>query len=698
VRDRVNITLNGEQLAVSPGRTILEVARENGIFIPTLCHSDLVDPFASCFVCVVEIAGRPNLIPSCSTKVAEGMVIDTESERVKRARKSAIGLLVSDHVGDCLAPCMTACPAGIDIPGYIAHIAKGEEREALALIKHNMPFPGMLGRVCTRPCEAACRRVLVDEPIAICQLKRFPADMVKDLPLPKKEPATGKRVAIVGAGPAGLSAAFYLQILGHDCTVMDAHEAPGGMLRYGIPSYRLPRNIIDEEMAVVEALGATFKYQTVLGRDVTLKELRADYDAVFLALGAQKASSMRVSGEDLDGVLTGIGFLGEASRNERLSIGRRVVVVGGGNTAVDAARTAARLGAERVTILYRRTRAEMPAWEEEIDAAEAEGVILETLAAPVKVERADDGTLEVTAIRMELGEPDASGRRRPMPISGSEYIAVFDNVIAAIGQGVASDAAEGVAKSRWNSLEIDAATMQTNLDNVFAGGDCVTGADIAVTAVAAGRRAAISIDQYVMGNAVVGDEAPYNHTMGSLEEIPKPVYEKYEKATRVPMPHLPAETRAKSFDEVETGFTPEMAKEEAARCMSCGCRDAHECKLRYYAGLFGVSQDDFKGERRAFQIDESHDAVVHEASKCIQCGICVQISEKRLKTAAMGFVSRGFSARVQPALGRPLAEVNTTGVDQLVDNCPTGALTRKSDRVATLNPAFTRKEDGPSRR
>ncbi len=688
--NKINITLNGEKLAVDNGRTILDIAKENGIFIPTLCYNNRLEPFASCFICVVEIKGRANLIPSCSTKAVEGMDILTESERIARARRTCIELLLSDHIGDCLGPCMTACPAGIDIPGYIEHIAKGEDEQALALIKHNMPLPGVLGRVCTRPCETACRRQLVDQPIAICQLKRYPADAVKNLSLPQKESATGKKIAIVGAGPSGLSCAYYLQLMGHNCTIFDAHENPGGMLRYGIPSYRLPRNIIDEEAKVIEKLGATFKFSTRLGADFTIESLQKEFDAIYLALGAQKASAMRVEGENLDGVLSGIGFLAEASKNEALPIGQRVMVVGGGNTAVDAARTSLRLGASEVTMLYRRTRKEMPAWEEEIVAAEEEGLKLEILAAPVKIEKLSDNSLAVTCIRMTLGEPDESGRRRPVPEEGSEHVRVVDNVIAAIGQAVIADAAEGVAVSRWGTIDVNPQTMQTSIQKIFAGGDCVSGADIAVTAVGSGRRAAIAIDQFVMGNKVVGDPAIYNHTMGKLQDVSEKVYNKFEKSPRVPMPHRPALSRAKTFEEVETGFTKEMAIAEAKRCMACGCRDAFECKLREYATRFGAEQKSYKGISRDYSMDESHESIVHESSKCIQCGICVQLTEKLLKTSSMGFAGRGFTAAVKPSMGRALSEVNQEGLEQIADNCPTGALTKKGDKVSVLKPKFER--------
>ncbi len=690
---KITFTLDDKKVEVDAGTTILQAAKAAGTFIPTFCHLKELKPFASCFVCVVEVEGRANLLPSCSTAAMEGMVIKTSGERVERARRTCVELLLSDHFGDCLGPCMTACPAGIDIPGFVKHLALGEDRKAFESIAHNMPLAGCLGRVCTRPCEEACRRQLVEKQIAICHLKRFAADSASasgDEHVPETAPSTGKRVAIVGAGPAGLTAAYYLQILGHACTVFEAHEAPGGMMRYGIPSYRLPRDVIDREADVISKLGAEIKYNTRLGKDFTLDELRKNYDAVFLGLGAQRASSMRVEGEDIDGVITGIGFLGEVSRDESRQIGGNVMVVGGGNTAIDAARTAARLGANEVTILYRRTRKEMPAWEEEIVAAEEEGIKLEILAAPTKVAKNDDGSLAVTCIRMELGEPDDSGRRRPMPMDGSEYVRVVDNVIAAIGQGVDASMANGIEQTRWGSLDANEHTTQTNFKDVFAGGDCVTGADIAVNAVAAGRRAAISIDQFVTGKPVVGDPRPYNHSMGGLDEIPKEVVASFDEQSRTPMPHLPADSRAKTFDEVETGFTAEQVREEAKRCLECGCRDAHECRLRTYATSFGANVEKFNGERREYDRDDSHNNVVYESHKCIQCGTCVRITDELLGTNAIGFVGRGFTARVKPALGRAMALVNDEGIDKVVENCPVGALTLKTDPVQTLGYIFKR--------
>ena len=677
--DNVNFILNGHPVTAEVGATILDAARDAGYFIPTFCHNEQLKPFASCFVCAVEVEGRRTLVPSCSTEVTEGMVVNTENERVKKAQKVCVELLLSDHTGDCLGPCMTTCPAGIDIPGFVSHIANGDDQAALELIMNNMPLAGSLGRVCTRPCETACRRQLVEEPIAICQLKRFPSDQVEYIPA--KAPSIGKTAAIVGAGASGLSAAYFLQTMGVDCVVFDAHENPGGMIRYGIPSYRLPRDVIDGEVEVIKQLGAEFRFDTKLGTDITLDELREQYDAVFLGLGAQSASGMRTPGEEL--TRSGIEFLGNVSRDETLPIGNKVVVVGGGNTAIDAARTALRLGAGEVSILYRRAREQMPAWDEEIDAALEEGVVLETLAAPVKIERSGE-RLALFCVRMELGEPDASGRRRPVPVEGSDYTVEVDDIIAAIGQNVDASMAPGLELTDWRSIQADEQTGRTSLEGVFAGGDCVTGADIAVNAVAAGRRAAFAIKQYLTGEPVVGGPSMYNHSMGELDEIADAVTESFKKEARTKMPHLDPKARSKTFQEVETGFTEEMARAEAARCMECGCRDAHECALRDYATAFDVDPVRFSGSRRAFRRDDSHEVLVYEEHKCIQCGSCVRACDELLNSPCMGFTGRGFAARVKPALDRAMVLVDNDQLPKLAEFCPVGALTLKTDPVATL--------------
>jgi len=693
--ERITFALNDKELTVEKGTTILEAARAEGVFIPTFCHNEKLKPFASCFICVVEVEGRAALVPSCSTKVVQGMRVVTDSEAIRKARRTCVELLLSDHEGDCLGPCMTTCPAGIDIPGFVKHLAEGNDRAALKLIKRNMPLPAVLGRICTRPCEGECRRQLVEEPVAICQLHRYAADTISASGIeyiPPKAPSSGKRVAVVGAGPAGLSAAYYLQILGHQCTVFDKHEKAGGMTRYGIPSYRLPRDVIEREVAVIKELGAEFCFNTSLGKEISLDRLCADFDAVFLGLGAQLAKPMSIKGEDTEGVLSGIGFLEASSCDEGLKIGRRVMVVGGGNTAIDAARTALRLGAGEVSILYRRTRAEMPAWEEEIHAAEKEGVRLDILAAPVAIDQLADGSLQVTCIEMELGEPDASGRRRPIPKEGSEHRRVVDNVIAAIGQDVDPSECPGLSLTKWQSIDADLHKGTTSREKIFAGGDCVTGADIAVAAVGAGRRAAVSIDQYLRGEEVTGEPVLYNHTMGKIAEVDPKVAEGFDQEARAVMPEREVEERIHGFAEVETGFSEAAVRGEAARCMECGCRDVNDCRLRSYAAEFAADQFRYRGLKRVYERDASHDEVVYDSHKCIQCGNCVRFCEEVLGMAAVGFTGRGIGARVKPALGRPLGAVNGKDIDRLVKNCPVGALIRKDDPVAALEDEFKRPE------
>lgn len=695
----ITFILDGAEVRAEPGTTILTAALDRGIFIPTLCHHQQLKPFASCFICVVELEGRPNLVPACSTLATEGIVVHSASAKVEASRRTCIELLLSDHLGDCQGPCMAACPAGIDIPGFLKYIASGEDRKALELIKRNMPLPGVLARVCPRPCETACRRSLVDEPIAICQLKRLPADSVAasgDEYIPETDPPTGKRVAIIGSGPAGLTTAYYLQIMGHQCTVFEAHSAAGGMIRYGIPSYRLPREVIDQEVAVIEKMGVHFRFNTRVGDDLTLDQVRRDYDAVFLALGAQRAGWLGIPGEALEGVFHGIGFLGKISRDEKTSIGKRILVVGGGNVALDSARSAVRLGAE-VTIVYRRTEEEMPCWEEEVSAAREEGIGIEFLKTPTRIDEAPDGGLQVTFVSMELGEPDETGRRRPAPVPGSEQVRRVDNLIVAIGQRVDIRSAEGVEQSVFGTIMADEDNLLTNLPGVFSGGDCVLGPDIVVNLIGMGRRAAVAIDQYLSGNPVAGEPALYNQSMGSLEQVPEVLILGIEPKPRVKPSHLAPETRRHSFVEVEAGFTPEQAREEASRCQECGCRAAADCRLREYASRYGAQPERLAGACREFDRDLSHPEIVYDAHKCIQCGICVRLGEEVLGASPLGFVGRGFASRVKPALDRPLGEVGLKGLKQIVESCPVGAFTYKGDPVHCLDSVFRRPDaTGPT--
>jgi formate dehydrogenase major subunit len=684
--DKVKLTIDGTEVEVDAGTTVLDAAKMLGKDIPTLCHDELLKPFASCFLCVVEIKGRPTLVPSCSTVAAPGMVVLTENERIFAARKSCMELLLSDHMGDCIAPCREGCPGGLDIPGFIKLLETSEPRKSIELIKQRLAMPAVLGRVCPRPCEDVCRRKLVDQQaVSICELKRYAADedlLGDDTYLPSRGAPTGKKIAVIGAGPAGVSAAYYLQQWGHDCVIFEAQEKTGGMLRYGIPSYRLPRDVIEKEVAVVEALGAEIRCGVRIGQDIAFDQLRQDFDAVFVGIGAQAASTMRVQGEDSPGVLSGIAFLAEASRNEETAIGRRVMVVGGGNTAIDAARTAKRLGSEDVRILYRRTRAEMPAWEAEIHEAEVEGISLDILAAPIKIHALEGGELEVTCIRMELGEPDASGRRRPVPQDGSEFTVTVDNVIAAIGQRVDGDclAETELDRTRWATFVVDERTLQTNLPGVFAGGDCVIGPDLAISAVAQGRLAAVSIDQLLRGEEVIGEPWTVKVWMHKGEEpVPEGSYAHAKPADRVKMPMLEPVQRSTTFEEVELGLTRALMGHETARCLECGCSFERSCLLRIYGARYGAEVTRFAGDHRPWVLDDTHPEIRYESHKCIGCGICVRLCQEVLGKEVLGFVGRGFTARVGAPFGKTLGDAGQVGISILAEHCPTGALCLKHE-------------------
>ena len=546
-------------------------------------------------------------------------------------------------------------------------------------------LPASLGRVCPRPCEDQCRRGRMEGPVAICWLKRYAADADLDADepyVPLKAPATGKRIAVVGAGPAGLAAAYYLLLQGHDVAIFEARSKPGGMLRWGIPEFRLPREVLDREIEFVAGLGAKIHYGVKLGKDFSIDSLKADgYDAVFLGIGAQLASSMRIDGEDTPGVISGIDFLGEVSGSNAPDIGREVIIVGGGNTAIDAARTSLRLGAREVTILYRRTRTEMPANEIEVEEAIKEGVVIEFLAAPTKAQPADGGRVRLTCIRMELGEPDASGRRRPVPVDGSEHELIVDTVVAAIGQKVdTSSVGEGevALDNDGRTIRVNPRTLETNITGVFAGGDCVTGADIAVRAVGAGKLAAISIGQYLRGEEVAGEPELFSITMGSLEETPGELFEERPRRERARMPEAEMEIRRNTFEEVETGFTQAQARDEAGRCLTCGCAKAEVCRGRMLATQYHCDPARFAGEKRKLDIDDSHPYLRYEANKCIMCGTCVRACEELFGINALGFTGRGFTARIKPPFNRKLADViGEEGWEKLAEMCPTGALSIK---------------------
>ncbi len=470
--------------------------------------------------------------------------------------------------GIVTAPCTHTCPARIDVPRYVRFIADGKPAEAVATIREKIPFPVVCGRVCFHPCEARCRRGQLDEAIAIRALKRFASEHDSGLwkANSKVAPGTGKRVAIIGSGPAGLTAAYYLAKLGHSVTVFEALPEPGGMMRVGIPDYRLPKDLLAAEVDEIRAVGVDIKTNT---RVESLDELFGQgYSAIFLAVGAHQGIDLGVEGEGDPRVVDCASFLKDVSLGKEVKVGDRVAVVGGGNAAIDSARTALRLGAKEVTIVYRRTRSEMPASPEEIDGALEEGVKVYFLAAPSRV-IGEDGQVGLECIRMELGVVDTSGRRRPEPVKGSEFIMSFDTIIAAIGQRPEIPEQFGLPLGRGNTIQADPDTLVTSREGVFAGGDAVTGPASVIEAIAAGRQAAISIDKYLGGGGVIDEVlAPPEGELAPLEEA--------EEKWRPRMRALPIKQRLGSFAEVELGWNKGAAVEEAARCLRCDLEEQEE--------------------------------------------------------------------------------------------------------------------------
>jgi heterodisulfide reductase subunit A-like polyferredoxin len=505
------------------------------------------------------------------------MAMSVRRAAYRRYAQAVPGAFCIEKAGT--SPCRVACPNEVNAHAYIALIADGRYGEAMEVIMRNLPLPGVIGRICPHPCETACRRGEVDEPLSICALKRFVADQVdiSTLPLPaiQKRP---EKVAIIGSGPAGLSAAYFLALEGYQTTIYEALPKAGGMLRVGIPDYRLPPAVLDKEISAITRLGVDLQCNTALGRDITIDGLFAQgFKAIYLAIGAHKSLKLNIPGEDGEGVLHGVDLLRRANLGELTEIKGKVLVVGGGDVAIDAARSALRLGASQVTIVYRRSAQEMPARANEVADALAEGIEIQYLTAPQQIITQENQALGLQCVKMELGAPDSSGRRRPVPVPDSEFIIECDLVVPAIGQTPDSahlgDGA-GVKLSRWGTIETEDVTFATNIPGVFAGGDAQSGPWVAIGAVAHGKEAAVSISRYLKGEDLIAGREP----LKLPEEGFPPIAQDLEKKARLHMATLPLEERKRGFAEVELGFTEEQAKAEAQKCLNCGiCCECYQC-------------------------------------------------------------------------------------------------------------------------
>ncbi|NLG53484.1 MAG: FAD-dependent oxidoreductase, partial [Clostridiales bacterium] len=471
-----------------------------------------------------------------------------------------------------ISPCENSCPASVNVPGYLKLIAAGKFMDAYSLIRQENPFPAVCGRICTHPCENKCRRGTVDESVAICQLKRFAADYAyrhetevkSDIVFPKN----GKRVAIIGAGTSGLTCGYYLVRIGYDVDVFEAHSVAGGVLAFGIPEYRLPKHVLQHEIDLIAKEGVNIHLNTEVGRDIGFKELCTQYDAVYIATGTQMPQKVNIPGENLPGVLHGINFLKDVNSGKHVRLGETVAVIGGGNTAIDSARTALRLGAKRVLLLYRRTRDAMPAYSDEVQAAIDEGVELAELVAPVRfIGSKTEGVTGIECIKMKLGEFDKTGRRKSVPDEGTEFVIEADTVIPAVSQyaDLPFIKKSDIGVTPWGTFVIDNETMMTTMEGVFAGGDVARGPDTVIQAIADGKQAAISIDKHLGGKGKLNK--------GKKIKIPElSADDEVSELERFPVEELDPAMRKESFDEVVLGYHKLKAMAEAMRCLHCDRR------------------------------------------------------------------------------------------------------------------------------
>ncbi len=671
--DKIKIIIDGKEITGKSGESILNIAAENGIEIPNLCHSKELENFGACGLCLVEAEGFSRLLRACSARAEDGMKIHTDSPRVKKARNAALELIMSDHEGDCIGPCSKNCPAHTDVQGYLKRIAEGKYSEAVKIIKEKIPIPASVGRICPHPCETECRRRFAEEPLSIAYLKAFAADMDLKSENPFKEELleeTGKSIAIIGGGPAGLSAAYRLRLMGHSVTIFDIMPEMGGMLRYGIPEYRLPKAVLKKETDAIKNLGVSFKNNVKIGKDLALKELQKEFDAMLVALGAWQDGNIYCKGENLCGVFGGTEFLRGVNCGKNPDIGKKVAVIGGGNTAMDACRTALRCGAEKVYVIYRRTREEAPAADAEITEAIEEGVEFKFLAAPEEIIGVNGKVKAIKLQIMELAEADSSGRRKPVPIEGRFETIEVDSVIKAVGQKCDLAGFEELELTEKGTVAAKAKTGETNLKGVFAAGDITNrGPSIAIEAIAEGNTAAKAINAYLCGAPFDFGENVYSERKVSAKD-----YEHISKIPRIKMPLKTAEERKNTFDEVICGFTEEQAKAEAKRCLECGCHDYADCKLIRYARENRIDMRKFAGVKHNSFTERKLLLIERDQGKCMLCGLCVRVCEEKIGKGLLGFRGRGFKTAILPEFEHGEEIADCANCLECAKICPTGAL------------------------
>ena len=665
----MKISIDKKQFEFIDGETVLQVARKNGIQIPSLCFDERFKPQTTCFICIVKDQKTNRIVPSCSVKALDGMSIITDDEEIRKYRKMALELLLSEHDADCFSPCKTSCPAGIDVRDYILFSREGQELDGFMTVRKKNPLVASVGRVCPAFCEDDCSRTNIDETVNIRLLKRYLADSVYDDLYEKllliersaiAKPRSLKNIAIVGAGPAGLSASYYLRMAGHNVSLYDSNPELGGMLRYSIPSYRLPKEVLDKEINSITRLGVeVFNNYRV---DVAeLKKISQANDHVLLSIGTWKETPLGLEEGAYVNIVPAVSFLKNVYEKKTLSVGNEVVVIGGGNSAIDAARVCRRMGA-KVCLVYRRTRKEMPAHHFEIEDALKEGVELFELMSPFElIASKTNGIARSIKFRKMIisDELDKSGRRK---IKDTDDFKVFDfdTLVYAIGQKIEPELAENI-----NSM---------GFKNVLLCGDARSGASTVIEAVADGRKAA----EKILGNTK--DELVFY----SLREKGVLAFSNYEKQERIIPKQLNASERIYNFKEVECPYAKDMAVKESERCINCGCSALDECELRKYSIDYNadpnkfkhISQDDKRistGIVPAFS-DQSLKYMVHEPSKCIKCGKCISVCNDVAGAQALSFIGRGLEVVLSSNTKNIISESSCTLCGMCIDSCPTGSL------------------------
>jgi formate dehydrogenase major subunit len=689
----LKLTIDGRLVSARRGDTVLQAARQAGIDIPALCQVEDMLPWGACRLCLIEVEGWPKLQAACTTWVDDGLVVRSNTPRVRAKRESYLRMYLCDHNSYCEAPCAHACPTHIDIPAFLAEIEKGDFAMAATIVADDLPFPGVLGRVCPRYCEPVCRRGEVDDPIAICALHRAAGDRKPPRLVPAA--ASGKRTAVIGAGPAGLACAWYLRRAGHEVTVYDANDKPGGMLRYSIPSFRLPADVLDRELEPLWDAGVRYVDGVLLGPDITLEGLlEAGFDAIFVGVGAWRTKPHHLPGGSA--IVDGLAFLRELREGKKPKVGKSVVVVGDGVTALDAARSARRLGARKVVVLARHRADALPAGARDFAAALDEGIEFEFAAEPRRVKLGRDRRPAAVHCARLVTDSDGSSR----PERGSSFEVAANTVLWAVDyEPDVGDSDEELVFSPWGTLEADPFTGRTSTAGVFAGGDAVTAAKSTIHAVAGGKRSALAIDAWLRGEDLAALEGklavyaglPYPKQLADRERLGElgsklversPVWLKMgiavEAKPRGAMPTLKGDKRLHAFDEVEKGFSPAVARAEAERCLQCSCPALGECDLQRLGIEYDITENDlvFAGAKvRDEQPQHEHPFIRRDMDRCVACGRCVRVCAEIAGPACYDFTGRGFTVRVDTPYHEALQLADCITCGRCVTACPTGALT-----------------------